>query len=124
MEKKKINLGEAAAEAGKGAAALFGKAKDALAKAADQTGDGTFDKEDMSVIAENVSTAAKARFQILPVFFSGFGIPTEDTASPRVRSGSRCAVTKGESANGDSFLPVTTLWEACCGCSGTSRTDS
>lgn len=60
MEKKKINLGEAAAEAGKGAAALFGKAKDALAKAADQTGDGTFDKEDMSVIAENVSTAAKS----------------------------------------------------------------
>lgn len=60
MEKKKINLGEIAAEAGKGAATLFGKAKDALAKAADQTGDGAFDKEDMAVIAENVGTAAKS----------------------------------------------------------------
>ncbi len=59
MEKKKINLGEVATEAGKGVATLFGKTKDALAKAADQTGDGTFDKEDVSVIAENVSTAAK-----------------------------------------------------------------
>ena len=60
MEKKKINLGEVATEASKGVATLFGKTKDALAKAADQTGDGTFDKEDVSVIAENVSTAAKS----------------------------------------------------------------
>ena len=59
MEKKKINLSDVASEASKGATELFGKAKSAFVKVADKTGDGTFDKDDVTVIAENMSTAAK-----------------------------------------------------------------
>lgn len=59
MEKKKVDFGAVAAEAGKGAKAFFGKAKDAIVKVADQNDDGTFDLKDVSVVAESIGNAVK-----------------------------------------------------------------
>lgn len=60
MEKKKVDLGSIAAGAGKGAAALWNRAKDAIVKVADQNDDGTFDMKDVSAIAESIGDAAKS----------------------------------------------------------------
>lgn len=57
MEKKKFNLGESAAEAGKAAAGLFGKAKNAVVSAVDQNDDGRFDLKDVSALAGTIGTA-------------------------------------------------------------------
>ncbi len=59
MEKKKVDLGEIAAEAGKNAVAFWDKTKEAFVKTADQNDDGTFDMQDVSSIAEAMGTAAK-----------------------------------------------------------------
>lgn len=59
MEKKKGNLGAAAAEAGKAAANLFNKARKTVVAAVDQNDDGKFNMKDVSAIAGTVGTAAK-----------------------------------------------------------------
>lgn len=59
MEKKKVDFGAVAAEAGKGAKAFFGRAKDAIVKVADQNDDGAFDLKDVSVVAESIGNAVK-----------------------------------------------------------------
>ena len=60
MEKKKVDLGAVAAEAGKNAKAFWGKAKEAIVSAADQNDDGSLDFRDVSVIAESIGNAAKS----------------------------------------------------------------
>ncbi|MBR6353886.1 MAG: hypothetical protein IKS25_07135 [Oscillospiraceae bacterium] len=59
MEKKKANLGNAAADAGKAAAGFLGKAKKAVVSAIDQNGDGSFNLEDISAVTDSVKAAAK-----------------------------------------------------------------
>ena len=59
MERKKIDLGSLASEAGKNARDLFGKTKDGIVKAVDQNDDNTLDMKDVSALAEMVGTAAK-----------------------------------------------------------------
>lgn len=59
MEKKTIDLGSAAQEAGKNAKSLWNKTKNILVNAVDQNSDGTFDMEDVSAIVETIGTAAK-----------------------------------------------------------------
>ena len=59
MEVKKINLGEAAIGAGKNAKAFLGKTKDTIIKAVDQNGDGSFDFEDVSAMADSIGNAAQ-----------------------------------------------------------------
>lgn len=59
MEKKPITLNALAEEAGKGAKAFWHKTKDSLVKAVDQNNDGTFDMDDVSVIAETIGNAAQ-----------------------------------------------------------------
>ena len=59
MEKKKNNLGEATADAGKAAAGLFGKAKKAVINAIDQNGDGSFDIDDVSKVTDSVKAVVK-----------------------------------------------------------------
>lgn len=59
MEKKKLDLGTAAASAGKKAAGLFDKAKQAVVKAVDQNDDGKFDADDISVFSDTVKAAIK-----------------------------------------------------------------
>ncbi|MBR5547555.1 MAG: hypothetical protein IKU70_11325 [Clostridia bacterium] len=58
-DKKKIDLGMLAAEAGKNASALWGKAKKTFVQATDQNDDGSFDMKDVSAIAEAIGAAAK-----------------------------------------------------------------
>ena len=59
MEKKKVDLGAVAAEAGKNAKAFWGKAKETIVSVADQNDDGSLDFKDVSVIAESIGNAAK-----------------------------------------------------------------
>ena len=59
MEKKKINLGNAASGAGKAAAGLFNKAKDSFVNAVDQNGDGKLGLDDVSVVTDSVKAAVK-----------------------------------------------------------------
>lgn len=59
MEKKKVNIGEVAAGAGKSVAAFLGKTKDAVVKIADQNGDGELDLKDASVLAEAIGNATR-----------------------------------------------------------------
>ena len=59
MEKKTITLNALAEEAGKGAKSLWSKTKDGLVKVVDQNKDGTFDMDDVSVIAGTIGNAAK-----------------------------------------------------------------
>ena len=59
MEKKKIDIGSLAEKAGKNVKVIWGKAKDSVVKAVDQNDDGSFDFDDVSVIAENIGNAAK-----------------------------------------------------------------
>lgn len=59
MEVKKINLGEAAVGAGKNAKAFLGKTKDTIIKAVDQNGDGSFDFQDVSAMADSIGNAAQ-----------------------------------------------------------------
>lgn len=59
MEKKKINLGDAAVGAGKLAAGLFSKAKDAVVNAVDQNGDGKLGLDDVSIVTDSVKAAVK-----------------------------------------------------------------
>ena len=58
-DKKKIDLGNLAAKAGKSASALWGNAKKTFVQAADQNDDGSFDMKDVSAIAEAIGNAAK-----------------------------------------------------------------
>lgn len=59
MEKKKVDLRTAAAEAGKSTLAFFGKARDSIVKAVDQNDDGSFDLKDVSIIAESIGNSTK-----------------------------------------------------------------
>lgn len=59
MEKKKVDFGAVAAEAGRNAKAFWGKAKETIVNAADQNDDGSLDLKDVSVIAGSISNAAK-----------------------------------------------------------------
>ena len=59
MEKKKVDIGAAAAEAGKAAAGLFGKAKKAVVSAVDQNADGKLGIDDVSAISDAVKAAVK-----------------------------------------------------------------
>lgn len=59
MEKKKVNLGSAAAGAGKAAAELFSKAKKTVVSAIDQNDDGEFNMKDVAAIAGSISATAK-----------------------------------------------------------------
>lgn len=59
MEKKKIDIGLLAEEAGKNAVNLWSKAKESIIRAADQNDDGALDIEDFSVIADTIGNAAK-----------------------------------------------------------------
>ena len=59
MEVKKINLGEVAVGAGKNAKAFLGKTKDTIIKAVDQNGDGSFDFQDVSAMADSIGKAAQ-----------------------------------------------------------------
>ena len=59
MEKKKANLGAAAAGAGKAAAGFFNKAKSTVVNAIDQNGDGELSLEDVSVLTSSVKAAVK-----------------------------------------------------------------
>lgn len=59
MEVKKINLGEVAVGAGKNAKAFLGKTKDTIIKAVDQNGDGSFDFQDVSAMADSIGNAAQ-----------------------------------------------------------------
>ena len=52
MEKKKIDLGAVASGAGKAAAGLFGKAKNAVVNTIDQNNDGKLDLGDVSIICD------------------------------------------------------------------------
>ena len=59
MEKKKINLGNTAAGAGKAAAGFFSKAKGAVVNAVDQNGDGKLGLDDVSIVTNTVRAAVK-----------------------------------------------------------------
>ncbi|MBR5303128.1 MAG: hypothetical protein IKU38_09855 [Clostridia bacterium] len=59
MEKKTIDLGAAAQEAGKNAKSFWNKAKSTIINVVDQNSDGSFDMEDVSAIAETIGNAAK-----------------------------------------------------------------
>ena len=59
MERKKVDLGAVAVEAGKNAKAFLGKAKDTIVSVADQNDDGSLDFKDVSVIAESIGNVAK-----------------------------------------------------------------
>lgn len=59
MEKKKVDLGAVAAEAGKNAKAFWGKAKETIVNVADQNDDGSLDLKDISVVAGSIGNAAK-----------------------------------------------------------------
>ena len=59
MEKEKINLGNAAAGAGKLAASFFSKAKDAVVNTVDQNGDGKLGLDDVSAVTDTVKAALK-----------------------------------------------------------------
>ena len=59
MEKKKADLGAAAAGAGKAAAGFFNKAKNTVVNVIDQNGDGEFSLEDVSVLTSSVKAAVK-----------------------------------------------------------------
>ena len=59
MEKKTINLGNSAAEAGKAAVNFFNKAKDAVVSAVDKNGDGKLSMDDVSSVTDSVKAAVK-----------------------------------------------------------------
>ena len=59
MEKKKIELSDTTAAAGKAAAGFFGKAKKAIINAIDQNGDGTLSLDDVSIVTDSVKAAVK-----------------------------------------------------------------
>lgn len=59
MEKKKVDFGAVAAEAGKNAKAFWGKAKETIVSVADQNDDGSLDLKDVSVVAGSIGNAAK-----------------------------------------------------------------
>ncbi len=59
MDKKKIGLGAAAANAGKSAKAMVSKARSAAVKVLDKNEDGSFNRDDISAIAGAVGTSAK-----------------------------------------------------------------
>ena len=61
MEKKKNNLGNIAADAGKAAAGFFNKAKDTVVNAVDQNDDGKFSLDDVSIVTDSLKTAVKDR---------------------------------------------------------------
>ena len=58
-EKKKVNFGGFASDAGKAAAGLFGRAKKAVVEKVDQNADGELDLKDVSLIADTVKSAVK-----------------------------------------------------------------
>lgn len=58
-EKKKIDLAALADETGKGVKSLLDKTKDGIVNTIDQNDDGAFDRQDIAVIADSVSTVAK-----------------------------------------------------------------
>lgn len=58
-EKKKVNFGGFASDAGKAAAGLFGRAKKAVVEKVDQNADGELDLKDISLIADTVKSAVK-----------------------------------------------------------------
>ncbi|MBQ2960831.1 MAG: hypothetical protein IJE09_06385 [Oscillospiraceae bacterium] len=60
MEKKKIDLGAIAGEAGKNTKSLLGKAKDNFINMVDQNDDGEFDMEDVSAFAETIGNATRS----------------------------------------------------------------
>lgn len=60
METKKLDIAAVADEAGKGMKSLFDKAKDGVVKAIDQNDDGSFDSEDLVMITDAISDAAKS----------------------------------------------------------------
>jgi len=60
MEKKKIDLGAFAGEAGKNAKSFLGKAKDNFINVVDQNADGEFDMEDVSAFAETIGNVTKS----------------------------------------------------------------
>ena len=59
MEKNKVNLGAAAAGAGKAAAGFLGKAKKAVVNVVDQNDDGKFGLDDVSAVSDAVKAAVK-----------------------------------------------------------------
>lgn len=59
MEKKRINLGNAATEAGKAATGFLNKTKDAVLSAVDQNGDGKLSMNDVAYAADSVKAAVK-----------------------------------------------------------------
>ncbi|MGN0486563.1 MAG: hypothetical protein ACI4GB_04950 [Acutalibacteraceae bacterium] len=65
MGEKKFNFKAAVHGAGKNASDLFGKAKDAIVRAADQNDDGKFDKEDVTAIADTVGETVKSGAQAI-----------------------------------------------------------
>ncbi|MCI6770399.1 MAG: hypothetical protein PUF31_07455 [Oscillospiraceae bacterium] len=65
MGEKKFDFKAAVHGAGKNASELFGKAKDAIVRAADQNDDGKFDKEDVSTIADTVGETVKIGAQTI-----------------------------------------------------------
>lgn len=60
MKEKKFDFKATVHSAGKNASDLFGKAKNAIVRAADQNDDGKFNKEDVSAIANSVSESIKS----------------------------------------------------------------
>lgn len=60
MGEKKFDFKAAVHGAGKNASELFGKAKNAIIRAADQNDDGKFDKDDVSAIADTVGETVKS----------------------------------------------------------------
>lgn len=59
MEKKKINISEAAIGVGKSMTSFLCKAKDGVVKIVDQNGDGELNIDDATVIADAIGVAAK-----------------------------------------------------------------
>lgn len=59
MEKKKLDLGNAAAAAGKAASGLFSRAKEAVVSAVDQNGDGKLGIDDVSIVTDTMKAAIK-----------------------------------------------------------------
>ena len=63
MGEKKFDFKAVVQDAGRNASKKLGKAKDAVIRAADQTDDGKFDKEDISAIADSVGEKVKTGTQ-------------------------------------------------------------
>lgn len=65
MEKKKIELNKVAEEAGNNMKSFFGKAKDGIVKVVDRNDDGSFDKDDVVIVAEKIGDAAKHTMAVM-----------------------------------------------------------